>query len=61
VVSYTGEVGDVARYMATRPGRPAIEERLAPYLAEPRDGGSEAEFLRRFPNRVMQPVPAGAH
>jgi hypothetical protein len=57
VVSYTGSLDDVARYMATRPGRPLIERRLARYLAEPGGTGSEAEFLRRFPARVMATMP----
>jgi hypothetical protein len=61
VVSYTGDVRDVARYMATRPGRPVMEQRLAPFLAETLDGSSEDEFLRRFPERVMEPVRTGRH
>src|SRR6266545_4975316 len=53
VVSFDGDLADVAKYMAHRPGRPAIERELAPYLAEPRDTAEPEEFLRRFDTDLM--------
>ncbi len=53
VVSFDGDLADMAKYMAHRPGRPAIERELAPYLAEPRDTADPEDFLRRFNTDLM--------
>lgn len=57
VVSYTGDLADVIRYMATRPGRREIEQRLAPYLSEGSlvDGTPE-EYTRRVHQQLMPAV-----
>lgn len=60
VVAYTGDLTDVARYMATRPGRPEIERQLAPFLADERETVSTEGFLAAFPERVMRPLPVAA-
>ncbi|MFD0773557.1 SchA/CurD-like domain-containing protein [Streptomonospora algeriensis] len=56
VVCFDGDLEDVARYMATRPGRPEIERRLAPYLEEDRESESPEDFLRTFSQIRMDPV-----
>jgi hypothetical protein len=62
VVSYTGRVADVARYMATRPGRPEIDRQLAPWLVGSEDTASAEAFVAAFPGRLMtraEPERAG--
>ncbi|WP_406728637.1 SchA/CurD-like domain-containing protein [Streptomyces sp. GD-15H] len=54
VVAYDGDVADVARYMAHRPGRPAIEERLSPYLEEYGDTATPEGFMAVFAERSME-------
>ncbi|GAA3732072.1 hypothetical protein HDA32_000531 [Spinactinospora alkalitolerans] len=60
VVGYDGDLDDVARYMADRPGRPEIERRLAPYLRGTHGSSSPEEFLRAFPTIRMDRIDTGA-
>ncbi|MFB6896540.1 SchA/CurD-like domain-containing protein [Streptomyces hydrogenans] len=64
VVAYDGEVADVARYMAHRPGRPQIEARLTPYLEDYGDTSTPEGFVAVFERRSMErralSVPVGA-
>jgi hypothetical protein len=62
VVSFTGDLTDVIRYMANRPGRRDIERRLAPYLGEGAlVDGTPDEFAdyagRNLMNPCANPVP----
>jgi hypothetical protein len=57
VVQYTGELDDVAQYMAKRGGRPDMERRLAPYMAEHRTVESREDFLAQFARNTMRTLP----
>ncbi len=67
-IHYEGEFEDIARKMATQPGVHRIEQRLAGFLAQPRDTSTTAGFQSYFDRAVMRCVsqlaigdhPAGA-
>nr|AJD20002.1 monooxygenase [uncultured bacterium] len=57
VVQYEGEFEDVANYMANRPMRTDIEEKLAPYMADDhRPPRNPEEFLDRFHKATMRRI-----
>ncbi|GII80959.1 hypothetical protein Sru01_59410 [Sphaerisporangium rufum] len=56
VVQYDGELADVARYMAARGGRPDMERKLAPYMAEERHVATKEDFLRQFEKNTMRRI-----
>jgi heme-degrading monooxygenase HmoA len=54
VVLYDGELEDVADYMARRGGRPDLERKLAPYMAEERHVETREQFLEQFRGSTMR-------
>lgn len=56
VIHYEGDLADVSRHMATQPGVHQIEAKLAPYLAEQRDTGTQEGFNGYFRNATMRCV-----
>lgn len=54
VVLFDGELDDVARYMSKRGGRPDMERKLAPYMAEERHVETPAQFLEQFRRNAMR-------
>ncbi|OLB65369.1 MAG: hypothetical protein AUI10_07190 [Actinobacteria bacterium 13_2_20CM_2_72_6] len=56
VVQYDGELEDVANYMANRGGRPDLEQRLAPYMAEERHVETKEAFLHQFHANTMRRI-----
>ncbi|MET9796576.1 SchA/CurD-like domain-containing protein [Nocardiopsis alba] len=58
VVLYDGELEDVAEYMAKRGGRPDLERKLAPYMAEERHVETREQFLEQFRQSTMRTVSA---
>ncbi|WP_214410554.1 SchA/CurD-like domain-containing protein [Sphaerisporangium fuscum] len=56
VVQYDGELEDVARYMAKRGGRPDMERKLAPYMAEERHVETPEDFLKQFEKNTMRRI-----
>ncbi|MEU5581683.1 SchA/CurD-like domain-containing protein [Streptomyces huasconensis] len=56
VVLFDGELDDVARYMAKRGGRPGMEQKLAPYMAEERHVETPEQFLEQFRANTMRCV-----
>ncbi len=56
VIHYEGELADLARHMARQPGVHAIEKRLAPYLAHPRDTSTAEGFGSYFQQVTMRCV-----
>lgn len=54
VVLFDGELDDVARYMAKRGGRPEMERKLAPYMAETRHVETPEQFLEQFRSNTMR-------
>jgi len=56
VVQFDGELEDVARYMAARGGRPDMERRLAPYMAEERSVATPEDFLSQFRANTMRRI-----
>ncbi|NSC21549.1 hypothetical protein FM076_10170 [Streptomyces albus subsp. chlorinus] len=56
VVMFDGELDDVARYMAKRGGRPGMEQKLAPYMAEERHVETPEQFLQQFRSNTMRCV-----
>ncbi|WP_081620748.1 SchA/CurD-like domain-containing protein [Nocardiopsis potens] len=53
VVMFDGELDDVARYMSKRGGRPEMEKKLAPYMAETRHVETPEQFLEQFKANTM--------
>jgi hypothetical protein len=56
VIHYEGEFAAVGRHMATQRGVHLLEEKLAPYLATPRDTSSPQAFGRYFADAAMRCV-----
>ncbi|WP_433254632.1 SchA/CurD-like domain-containing protein [Streptosporangium sp. CA-135522] len=56
VVQYDGKLDDVARYMAARGGRPGLELKLAPYMAETRHVETPEDFLLQFKKNTMRRI-----
>lgn len=56
VIQYEGQLSDVARHMAVQDGVREAEQRLAPYLAEPRDSGTVDGFMHYFTNSTMRSI-----
>ena len=54
VIQYDGTLPDVARHMARQTGVREAEERIAPYLAVPRDTSTVDGFLRYFRASTMR-------
>ncbi|WP_018681669.1 SchA/CurD-like domain-containing protein [Actinokineospora enzanensis] len=54
VIHYEGEFAAVARHMARQGGVHQLEERLAPYLAEPRDTSTPDGFRAYFADATMR-------
>lgn len=54
VIHYEGEFAAIARHMASQKGVHLIEQKLAPYLAEQRDTGSEEGFGAYFRDATMR-------
>ncbi|MEU0537134.1 SchA/CurD-like domain-containing protein [Amycolatopsis tolypomycina] len=53
IIQYLGELDDVARHMSRQTTVKFAEQRLSPFLAEPRDTQTEQGFLRYFANSLM--------
>jgi hypothetical protein len=53
IIQYQGELDDVARHMSRQTTVKFAEQRLSPFLAEPRDTQTEQGFLRYFENSLM--------
>ncbi|GHF65453.1 SchA/CurD [Streptomyces mashuensis] len=56
VIHYEGDFGAIAGHMAAQPGVHAIEEKLAPFLAEPRDTSTADGFAAYFRDATMRRV-----
>lgn len=54
VIHYEGDLADVSRHMADQPGVHALEAKLAPYLAVPRDNRGQEKFGRYFRAATMR-------
>jgi hypothetical protein len=64
-IHFEGSIEDVGRHMAGHPGVHAIEERLKPYLSEPRDTATPERFEKFFAASLMRCIqqfgrPVGA-
>jgi hypothetical protein len=53
IIQYRGELDDVARHMSRQTTVKFAEQRLSPFLTEPRDTQTEQGFLRYFANSLM--------
>ncbi|MET9778714.1 SchA/CurD-like domain-containing protein [Streptomyces sp. NPDC006367] len=68
VIHYEGDFAAVGRHMAAQKGVHILEDRLQPYLAEPRDTTSPEAFAAYFREATMRSIaqltvdthPAGA-
>ncbi|MFB7326026.1 MULTISPECIES: SchA/CurD-like domain-containing protein [unclassified Streptomyces] len=68
VIHYEGDFAAVGRHMAAQKGVHLLEDRLQPYLAEPRDTTSPEAFAAYFRDATMRSIaqltvdthPAGA-
>lgn len=56
VIHYEGDFQAIAKHMAPQRGVHQIEERLAPYLAEPRDTSTPEAFAAYFRDATMRCV-----
>jgi SchA/CurD like domain len=54
VIQYEGRLEDVARHMATQDGVHEIEDRLAPYLEQPRATHTVEGFVEYFNDSTMR-------
>ncbi|MFE2225275.1 SchA/CurD-like domain-containing protein [Streptomyces kronopolitis] len=54
VIHYEGDFGAIARHMAGQRGVHLIEERLAPYLVQPRDTSTTEGFTDYFRDATMR-------
>jgi hypothetical protein len=53
-IDYEGDIEDVGRHMSQHPGVHDLEERLKPYLSEPRDTATPERFQAYFANSLMR-------
>ncbi|XVQ90047.1 SchA/CurD-like domain-containing protein [Microbispora siamensis] len=53
-IHYEGSLEDVGRHMARQAGVHELEEKLKPYLAAPRDTGTEDGFRNHFSASLMR-------
>ncbi|GDY31037.1 SchA/CurD-like domain-containing protein [Gandjariella thermophila] len=56
VIHYEGDFAAIGRHMAAQRGVHLIEDRLSPYLAEPRDTSSAEGFASYFRDATMRCV-----
>jgi hypothetical protein len=56
VIHYEGDFSAIARHMAGQRGVHLVEEKLAPYLARPRDTGTPEAFGAYFRDATMRCV-----
>lgn len=54
VIEYEGDVDAIARHMATQPGVREVEEKLAPYIAKPRETDTVEGFLGVFNRSLLR-------
>ncbi|AJT61728.1 hypothetical protein T261_0035 [Streptomyces lydicus] len=54
IIHYEGDFAAIARHMAAQRGVHLIEDKLAPYLAEPRDTSSAEGFAGYFRDATMR-------
>ncbi|GAA3582985.1 SchA/CurD-like domain-containing protein [Amycolatopsis ultiminotia] len=55
-IEYEGDLEAVARFMAAQPGVQVVEEKLAPYLRNPRDTSTVEGFLKTFKSSLLRSV-----
>jgi hypothetical protein len=55
-IEFEGDLDAVAHHMAAQPGVQAVERRLKPYLASPRDTGTAEGFVRTFKAGMLRCV-----
>jgi len=55
-IEYEGDLDAVARFMAAQPGVQAVEEKLAPYLNNPRDTSTVEGFVATFKSSLLRSV-----
>ena len=53
-IDYEGDIADVGRHMSQHAGVHSLEERLKPYLSEPRDTETPERFQAYFANSLMR-------
>jgi hypothetical protein len=56
VIHYEGDFAAIGRHMAAQQGVHAVEAKLAPFLAEPRDTSTPEGFAAYFRNATMRQV-----
>jgi hypothetical protein len=56
VIHYEGDIRQVGRHMATQQGVRALEQKLAPYLAQQRDSQNVEGFRGYFAASLMRPI-----
>ncbi|MGH3972323.1 MAG: SchA/CurD-like domain-containing protein [Pseudonocardiaceae bacterium] len=54
VINFEGDFRFIAKHMAKQEGVHLIEDQIAPYLANPRNTATEADFKRYFADAVMR-------
>ncbi|MFC5723490.1 SchA/CurD-like domain-containing protein [Streptomyces gamaensis] len=56
VIHYEGDYSAIARHMAAQKGVHVLEEKLAPFLAEPRETATPEGFAAYFRNATMRRI-----